>query len=75
MAAPPVVQVIDTIAAGDAFGAGLLAWLHDHDLIGPHLEVDEKQVRAALDYAWLAASLKCARAGADPQWGKEMAHS
>ena len=70
-----MVQVIDTIAAGDAFGAGLLAWLHDHDMIGPHLELDEKQLRAALDYACLAASLTCARAGADTPRRKEMAHS
>jgi fructokinase len=68
----PQVQVVDTIGAGDAFGAGLLGWLHDHDLIRSDLELDEDQLRAALDYACLAASLTCARAGADPPWKREM---
>ncbi len=72
--APPV-QVVDTIGAGDAFGAGLLGWLHDHDLIRPDIALDEEQLRAALDYACMAASLNCGRAGADPPWKKEMAHS
>jgi fructokinase len=69
--APPV-QVVDTIGAGDAFGAGLLAWLHDHDLIRPDLKLDEKQLQAGLDYACLAAALTCTRAGADPPWKREM---
>jgi fructokinase len=71
VAAPPV-QVVDTIGAGDAFGAGLLAWLHDHDLMRPDVELDETTLRAALAYACLAASLTCARAGADPPWKREV---
>jgi len=68
----PEVEVVDTIGAGDAFGAALLAWLHDHGAIGtkPHLEREE--LTAALDYACLAAALTCARAGADPPWKSEM---
>jgi fructokinase len=62
----PPVQVVDTVGAGDAFGAGLLAWLNDHDLIRPDITLDEKQLRAALAYACRAASLTCARGGADP---------
>jgi fructokinase len=69
---PPPVDVVDTIGAGDAFGAGLLAWLHDHGLIRPDLTLEEAQLRAALDYACLAAALTCARAGADPPWKREM---
>jgi fructokinase len=69
--APPV-EVVDTIGAGDAFAAGLLAWLHDHDLIRPELSLELDQLRSALDYACLAASLTCARAGADPPWKREM---
>ena len=68
--APPV-EVVDTIGSGDAFGAGLLAWLHDHGLV-PALSLDEAGLRAALTYACLAASLTCARAGADPPWRREM---
>jgi fructokinase len=71
VAATPV-EVVDTVGAGDAFGAGLLAWLHDHELIRPDLALAEDQLRAALDYACLAASLTCARAGADPPWKREM---
>jgi len=71
VAAPPV-EVVDTIGAGDAFGAGLLAWLHDHGLVHPDLSLDEARLRAALAYASLAASLTCARAGADPPWKREM---
>ena len=71
VAAPPV-EVVDTIGAGDAFGAAVLAWLHDHHLIGPSLVLSEDQLRSALDYACLVASLTVARAGADPPWKREL---
>ena len=71
VSAPPV-DIVDTIGAGDAFGAALLAWLHDHDAIRPDLSLDGEQLKAALDYACLAASLTCARAGADPPWKSQM---
>jgi fructokinase len=62
----PQVHVVDTIGAGDAFGAALLAWLHDHDCIAPELELRESELREALEYACLAAAITCTRAGADP---------
>ena len=62
----PQVHVVDTIGAGDAFGAALLAWLHDHDCIQPQLRMDQNELREALDYACLAAAITCTRAGADP---------
>ena len=62
----PHVRVVDTIGAGDAFGAALLAWLQDHDCIRPELRLDESELREALDYACLAAAITCTRAGADP---------
>ena len=71
VSAPPV-DIVDTIGAGDAFGAALLAWLHDHDAIRAELTLDAEQLKAALDYACLAASLTCARAGADPPRKSEM---
>jgi fructokinase len=68
----PHVEVVDTIGAGDAFGAGLLAWLHDHELVRPDPSLGVDSLRAALSYACLAASLTCARPGADPPWKREM---
>jgi fructokinase len=62
----PQVHVVDTIGAGDAFGAALLAWLHDHDCIAPELQLNETELREALEYACLAAAITCTRAGADP---------
>lgn len=66
------VDVVDTIGAGDAFGAALLAWLHDHDAIRPDLLLEREEVKAALEFACLAAALTCARGGADPPWKSEM---
>ncbi len=63
--APPI-DVVDTIGAGDAFSAGLLAWLHDHDRISVDLALEADELRSALDFGCLAASLTCARAGAQP---------
>jgi fructokinase len=67
------VEVVDTIGAGDAFGAALLAWLHDHDVLRADLRLDQAQLRAGLESACLAAAITCSRAGADPPWKWEMA--
>jgi len=68
----PQVDIVDTIGAGDAFGAALLAWLHDNGAIRPDLSLDAEELKDALDYASLAASIDCSRAGADPPWRSEM---
>lgn len=68
----PVVQVVDTIGAGDAFGAALLAWLHDHGRLSHDLRLDRDELRAALEFACLIASLTCTRAGADPPRRSEL---
>ena len=62
----PVVRVVDTIGAGDAFGAALLAWLHDHGRLSRDLRLDREELRAALEFACLVASITCTRPGADP---------
>ena len=62
----PVVQVVDTIGAGDAFGAALLAWLDDHGRLTRDLRLERDELRAALEFACLVASITCTRAGADP---------
>jgi fructokinase len=64
--AAPVVEVVDTIGAGDSFGAALLAWLYDHDRLSRDLRLEGDELRAALDFACLVASITCTRAGADP---------
>ena len=69
------VDVVDTIGAGDAFSAGLLAWLHDHDRISVDLALQADELRSALDFGCLAASLTCARAGAQPPTRAEIERS
>jgi fructokinase len=69
--APPV-QVVDTIGAGDAFGAALLAWLNDHGILSRELTLVEGELRTALEFACLVASLTCTRPGADPPWRAEL---
>ncbi len=68
----PVVEVVDTIGAGDAFGAGLLAWLYDHDRLNRALHLERDELRAALEFACLVASITCTRAGADPPHRAEL---
>jgi fructokinase len=66
------VEVVDTIGAGDAFGAALLAWLHDHGAVRPDISLEREQLEDALKFACLGAAITCARAGADPPWKWEM---
>jgi fructokinase len=64
----PDVAVVDTVGAGDAFGAGLLAWL------GRCNQLDKRKLRrlrpteleAALRYAVAAGAAQCTRPSA---WG------
>jgi fructokinase len=65
-AAAPVVNVVDTIGAGDAFGAALLAWLRDHLRLSPDLNLERGELEDALEFACLVASITCTRPGADP---------
>jgi fructokinase len=73
--AAPRVQVVDTIGAGDAFGAALLAWLSDHDRLTRDLQLDRDELREALEFACLVASITCTRAGADPPRRAELNHA
>ncbi len=71
VAAVPV-QVVDTIGAGDAFGAAALAWLYDRNSLDPDFSLSNKEVESLLEFSSLAASLTCTRAGAEPPWRSEM---
>jgi fructokinase len=62
------VEVVDTVGAGDSFGAALLAALVDEDAFGPQPTkplTAELLVRAAT-YAVAASALTCTRTGAVP---------
>ena len=66
-----VVEVVDTVGAGDACMAALRAGLHRRDLLGaprrPALQaMDAPTLTALADEAVLAAALTCTRPGADP---------
>jgi len=68
----PVVDVVDTIGAGDAFGAALLAWLHDRGALRRDLVMSTDDLRLALGFSCLVASLTCTRAGAEPPRRSEL---
>jgi fructokinase len=70
--AAPQVEVVDTIGAGDAFSAGLLAGLHDHAALRPDLSLGPGQLEQALRLACLVGALTCTRPGAEPPWRSEL---
>ena len=71
--AAPEVKVVDTIGAGDAFGAAVLAWLHDHDALRPDLSLSRQELETMAGFACLVAAITCTRVGADPPWRAELA--
>ncbi|MGR6319264.1 carbohydrate kinase [Micromonospora soli] len=77
VAARPVT-VVDTVGAGDAFTAGLLAALRDRGLLGADRRgalraAAAETLAAVLDDAARVAALTCARRGADPPTRAELA--
>lgn len=69
--APPV-DVVDTIGAGDVFGAAVLARLYETDRIAPDLVLGRDELSSLLTFACLAASVVCTRVGADPPTRAEL---
>jgi fructokinase len=66
LAVPAVpAAVLDTIGAGDAFGAAFVAWWRSHEL-GRRELTDPEALRAAAAFACLVAARTCEQAGATP---------
>lgn len=71
------VSVVDTIGAGDAFLAGLLAGLTKHHLLGATPAqtlggLSAESVTGAMQDAVVVAALTCTRPGADPPTSAEL---
>ena len=65
--AAPRVGVVDTVGAGDAFGAGLLAWLWRSGRSARSLrDLDAAELEEALTYASAVAAAQCTGKSA---WG------
>jgi sugar/nucleoside kinase (ribokinase family) len=62
------VTVVDTVGAGDAFQAALLAGLAETAALSPEAiaELDEPALSRLLAFAIRAAAITCSRRGADP---------
>jgi fructokinase len=74
----PVVQVVDTVGAGDSFMSGLLVGLDAAGLLGaparPLLaDIPEDTLRNLAAFANRTAAITCSRAGSNPPWQAEMA--
>ena len=68
------VEVVDTVGAGDAFSAGLLAWLHGEGRLRRELldELSSADLTRLLAYANRVSAITCTRAGADPPYRTEV---
>lgn len=71
------VTVVDTVGAGDAFTAALLAALADLGALSPEtlatrIAADEHTLRQITGQALAAAALTCTRPGADPPTAAEL---
>ena len=62
------ITVVDTVGAGDSFGAALLAALLERDALEPGATrvLDDSLLEEAVEYAVTAAAITCTRRGAVP---------
>ena len=67
--------VIDTVGAGDSFTAGLLAGLHDREVLTPAGlgDLSDMMLHEVLALGQQVASMTCSRRGADAPWRDELA--
>ncbi|MFT7839892.1 carbohydrate kinase [Saccharothrix sp. BKS2] len=68
------VDIVDTVGAGDAFMAGLLAALDRNDLLTRTnlVTLTHAELAHALTYAQRVAAITCTRPGADSPWFDEL---
>ncbi len=68
------ITVVDTVGAGDTFGAAALAWLVEQDVLSVDgfAALTDDDLRALLSFATRAAGITCTRAGADPPHRHEL---
>lgn len=73
----PMIEVADTIGAGDSFQAALLFALHKQGRIARERlkDIGADELRRALSFAANCAGLTCTRPGADPPWSHEISWS
>lgn len=76
----PVVDVVDTVGAGDSFTSGLLDALWTHSLLGATnrerlRDIDDATLRDVLRWAAACAAITVSRAGANPPRRAEVTHS
>lgn len=64
----PVIEVVDTVGAGDSFMAALISGLLARGLLGERrlAGLTFEDLRDVVDYAVKAAAITCTRHGADP---------
>ena len=69
------VTVVDTVGAGDSFGAALIAALVERDALEPGATrpLDDSLLSEAVEYAVTAAAITCTRRGAVPPSRAEIA--
>jgi fructokinase len=66
------VGVVDTVGAGDTFGAALLAALVEQEALQPDATLDDAVLERTLSFAATAAAITCTRTGAVPPSRAEM---
>lgn len=71
---PPVVDVVDTIGAGDSFMSALVWALTERDLLN-HGDLGVEALTELGTIAARAAAITCTRAGADPPTSDELGYS
>jgi fructokinase len=64
----PGVDVVDSVGAGDAFGAGLLRWLWANDRLDAEAvgSLGDEALAEGLAFAAAVGALQCSRTGATP---------